>query len=49
MAEFQGIFCHPFPPSVLIIEGMGWMVGGAGWDGIGKGEKVAKATPRDTL
>ena len=43
MAEFQGIFCRPFLPSVLIIEGwMGWEVrqggvgrGGVGWGGVG--------------
>ena len=33
MVEFQGIFCHPFLPSVLMIEG----VGGVGWDGEGWG------------
>ena len=33
MAEFQGIFCRSFLPSVLIIEGVGWMGGGVGWDG----------------
>ena len=32
MAEFQGIFCCPFLPSVLIIEGwVGWAVG---WGGV---------------
>ena len=35
MAEFQGIFCRPFLPSVLIIEGVGGMGGGAGWGGMG--------------
>ena len=35
MAEFQGIFCCPFLPSVLIIEGVGGMGGGVGWDGEG--------------
>ena len=35
MAEFQGIFCHPFLPSVLIIEGVGGMDGMAGWAGVG--------------
>ena len=35
MAEFQGIFCGPFLPSVLIIEGVGGMQGGVGWDGEG--------------
>ena len=33
MAEFQGIFCRPFLPSVLIIEGVGGMGGGAVWGG----------------
>ena len=33
MVEFQGIFCCPFLPSVLIIEGVGGMGGEAGWDG----------------
>ena len=35
MAEFQGIFCRPFLPSVFIIEGVGGMGGGAGWVGWG--------------
>ena len=35
MAEFQGIFCRPFLPSVLIIEGVGGMGGGGG--GVGRG------------
>ena len=35
MAEFHGIFCCPYLPSVLIIEGMGWMDGEVGWDGMG--------------
>ena len=35
MADFQGIFCRPFPPSVLIIEGVGGM--GGGWGGVGRG------------
>ena len=54
MAEFQGIFCCPFLPSVLIIEGVGGMRGGAGWGGVrwdGEGwvgREVAKTTPRDT-
>ena len=49
MAEFQGIFCRPFLLSVLIIEGVGGMGGGAGWDGEGwVGREVAKTTPRDT-
>ena len=33
MADFQGIFCRPFPPSVLTIEGVGGMGGGVKWDG----------------
>ena len=46
MAEFQGIFCHPFLLSVLIIEGwVGWVTGRSGvgrggvggWDGEGGG------------
>ena len=39
MAEFQGIFCRPFLPSVLIIEGVGGMGGGwdGRWDGVGRG------------
>ena len=37
MAEFQGIFYRPFLPSVLIIEGVGGMGGGAGWGGTGRG------------
>ena len=57
MADFQGIFCRPFPPSVLIIEGVGGMGGrvgwgGVGWGGVGRGgvgREVAKTTPRDTL
>ena len=35
MAELQGIFCSPFLPSVLIIEEVGRMGGGVGWDGVG--------------
>ena len=35
MAEFQGIFCCPFLPSVLIIEGVGGMGGRVGRDGVG--------------
>ena len=34
MAEFQGIFCRPFLPSVL---GVGGMEGGAGRGGVGRG------------
>ena len=37
MAEFQGIFCRPFLPSVLIIEGVGGMGGGVGRGGVGRG------------
>ena len=37
MAEFQGIFCCPVLPSVLMIEGVGGMGGGVGWDGVGWG------------
>ena len=37
MAEFQGIFCHPFLLSVLIIEGVGGMGGGARWSEVGQG------------
>ena len=37
MAEFQGIFCRPCLLSVLIIEGVGGMRGGAGWGGVGRG------------
>ena len=37
MAEFQGIFCHPFLLSVLIIEGVGEMGSGVGWGGTGRG------------
>ena len=37
MAEFQGIFCRPFLPSVLIIEGVGGMGGEAGWGRTGRG------------
>ena len=54
MAEFQGIFCHSFLPSALIIEGVGGMGSGVGWDGVGwdgegwVGKEVAKTTPRGT-
>ena len=35
MAEFDGIFCHPFLPSILIIERwVGWV---ARWDRVGRG------------
>ena len=47
MAEFQGIFCRPFLPSVLIIEGVGGMGGGrggVGWGGVG-GEGGGKNHP----
>ena len=37
MADFQGIFCCPFLPSVLIIEGVGGMGGEVGWGGTGRG------------
>ena len=37
MVEFQGIFCQPFLPSVLIIEGVGGMDGRVGWGGMGRG------------
>ena len=45
MAEFQGIFCRPFLPSVLIIEGVGGMGGGVGWDG--EGAKPLLGTPHE--
>ena len=49
MAEFDGIFCCPFPLSVLIIEGVGGMGSRMGWDGEGcVGWEVAKTTPWDT-
>ena len=35
MAEFQDIFCRPFLPSLLIIEGVVGM-GGMRWDGVGQ-------------
>ena len=47
MAELHGIFCHPFLPSILIIEGVGGMGGGAGWGGVGLWE-VAKTPVWDT-
>ena len=48
MAEFQGIFCRPFLPSVLIIEGVSEMGGGVGWEGEGwVGWEVAKTTSRN--
>ena len=37
MAEFHGVFFHPFPSSVLIIEGVGGMGSGVGWGGMGRG------------
>ena len=37
MAEFHSIFCHPFLPSVLIIEGVGGMGSGEGWGETGRG------------
>ena len=33
MAEFHGIFYHPFLMSILLIEGAGGMGGKAGWSG----------------
>ena len=49
MAEFQGIFCCPFLPSVLIIEGVGEMGGGVGWGGVGQGGVGGVGgTPRNT-
>ena len=36
MAKFQGIFCHPFLLSVVIIEGVGGMGGGLGRGGVGR-------------
>ena len=52
MAEFDGIFCCPFLPSVLIIEGVGGMGSRVGWVGTGRGGwvgwEVAKITPWDT-
>ena len=35
MAEFDGIFCRPFLPSVLIIEGVSGMGSGVEWGGVG--------------
>ena len=32
MAEFHGLFCHPFLPSVLLIEGVGGMGDGIEWE-----------------
>ena len=37
MVEFQVIFCRPFLPSVLIIEGVGGMGGRVGWGRVGWG------------
>ena len=37
MADFQGIFCRPFPLSVLIIEGVGEMGSGVVWGVVGRG------------
>ena len=54
MAEFQGIFCHPFLLSVLIIERVSGMGGGAGRGGVGwdrkgwVGREMVKTTLRDT-
>ena len=35
MAEFDGIFCRPFLPSELIIEGVSGMA--VEWGGVGRG------------
>ena len=43
MAEFDGIFCSPFLPSVFIIERGGW--DGVGWVGSGKWQKPLFGTP----
>ena len=32
MGEFHGIFCCPFLPLVLLIEGMGGMGSMVGWE-----------------
>ena len=50
MAESDGIFCHPFLPSVLIIEGVVWAMGwgGVGWggvDGVGDGKNHCLGHP----
>ena len=37
MAKFQGKFCRPFLPSVLIIEEVCGMGGGAEWGEMGRG------------
>ena len=37
MADFYGIFCRPFLPSVLIIEGVGEIGSRVGWGGTGRG------------
>ena len=49
MAEFHGIFCHPFLLSVLLIERVGGMGGGAGWgDGWGgRWQKPLYGTPHE--
>ena len=50
MAEFDGTFCFPFLPSVLIIEGVGVMGGGVGWGGTGRGgtwQKLPFKTPHE--
>ena len=46
MAELHGISCYTFLPSVLIIEGVGGMGGGAGQGGIGW--EMAKTPVGDT-
>ena len=45
MAEFDGIFCHPFLPSVLIIEGVGGMGGRVGWSGVRGGKNYCLGHP----
>ena len=49
MAEFDGIFCQPFLPSVLIIEGVGGMSSRAGWGGTGKGGWVGWEVAKTTI
>ena len=53
MAEFQDIFCRPFLPSVLIIEGLGGIGSGAGLGGMqgvgGWGGRWQKEAPLGTL
>ena len=45
MAEFHGIFCCLFLPSVLIIEEVGGMGGGVGWGGVGGGKNLRLGHP----